>query len=124
MVDHISQYQRSNAINAASLASSAANKAEALELDATGSKKADKKPVIDGQQGAVRTELSSKARQLNEALNFAKHVPSEESLFNADKVSALKGRVDKGDLSAILAQYNTDDLANSMLKSPTAAFLQ
>lgn len=123
MVNHISQYQRNNQLNQAALQAASTKEANNVSADKS-AKQNQNAQKVDLHTNAVTTKLSDTARKLNEALSFAKHVPSEESLFNADKVSELKNMVDKGDIKELLARYNTDDMAAGLLNSPTAAFLR
>lgn len=122
MVNHISRYQNANQINQAAMQAAAAKQAQSIETADAAKQNVTQRSETNSD--AVSTRLSDKARRLNEALAFSKQVPSEEALFNTSKVTELKSMVDKGDIKELLARYNTDDLASSLLNSPTAAFLR
>lgn len=83
--------------------------------------------------GAANVSISSEAKTLwkreQEALRFARLAMSQpETVDNpaerSGKIAYLQNLVDHGRTQEYLRTLNTDDLVNSMLSSPTAAFLR
>lgn len=72
--------------------------------------------------------ISDAARKAYEAekdvLRFSRLAQRIQESFDQDKVSQLKNMVDSGRINDYLRSLNTDNLADSILKSSSAAFLR
>lgn len=121
MVDHINA-AGTNPLSSA-LTNALSNTQEAKELSRQENKAAAN---AYGQQsdGSSKTAISSKAKLLSQALAFARMSPTSPSDLTNTKVSDLKALYQAGGVDAVLARYDSNDLAESMLASPTAAFLR
>ena len=107
----------------------------ALTLKATGAEEAQEAAVVAKSPAAeaarkgyalqefsgVAPQISDKARLLSQAVMFARQVPAEAT--NSDKVTQFKAILEAGGPSALLAQFDSTDIAAGMLKSPVKQYL-
>ncbi len=100
-----------------------ANQAQALEASDTQAAK-QVKGYDNANDGSTKTSISAKARLLAQAVAFGRQVPESASVIADTRVSELKALFESGGPGALLEQYNTEDVADSLLKSPLAAFLR
>ena len=71
-----------------------------------------------------RAEVSNDAKRLLEAERFGRLASQIEEPFDSDKVARLREMVQHGRMSDILSSFDDNALAESLLASPTAAFLR
>ncbi|MFN8615302.1 MAG: hypothetical protein U0003_05270 [Vampirovibrionales bacterium] len=97
---------------------------QAEEVTATQPKKeaAATKSSNEADFSGVRSQISDKARLLSQAVMFARQVPRES--VDTDKVSHFKAILEAGGPAALLAQFDSQSVAESLLgDSATRRFL-
>ncbi|MDH4380247.1 MAG: hypothetical protein QE263_10135 [Vampirovibrionales bacterium] len=70
----------------------------------------------------VAPQISDKARLLSQAVMFAKQMGAEDTA-QSDKVTQFKAILEAGGPSALLAQFDSGNIATSMLNSPIKQYL-
>lgn len=75
-------------------------------------------------QATISDAAKSAYENEKEVLRFSRLAQRGKEPYNADKVSQLKNLVDNGRINEYLRSINTDELANSLLNSPSGAFLR
>ena len=72
--------------------------------------------------------ISDEARQAyeneKEVMRMSRLAQRIQEPYNADKVAQMKNLVDSGRINEYLRSVNTDELADSILNSPSGAFLK
>lgn len=110
-------------LNALSLKANSTDEAqEAAVVGKSPVAEAAKKGYALQEFSGVAPQISDKARLLSQAVMFAKQMGAEDSA-QSDKVTQFKSILEAGGPSALLAQFDTNDVAASMLKSPIKQYL-
>lgn len=88
---------------------------------------ADSKQIASLQFGDAAT-ISDAARQAyeseKEVLRFSRLAHRVKETIDTDKIAQFKGMIDNGRINEYLRSLNTDTLAQSLLNSPSGAFLR
>ena len=110
-------------LNALSLKANSAEEAqEAAVIGKSPVVEAAKKGYALQEFSGVSPQISSKARLLSQAVMFAKQLGAESSV-PSDKVTQFQSILEAGGPSALLAKFDTNDVAASMLNSPIKQYL-
>ena len=72
----------------------------------------------------ISDEAKQAYEQEKEILKFSRLAMRVKESFDGDKVSRLKDMVNSGKINDYLRNLNTDTLADSLLNSPSGAFLR
>ncbi len=75
-------------------------------------------------QATISDEARKAYESEKEILRFSRLAQRIREPFDADKVSHFKNLLDSGRINDYLRSLNTDELAASLLGSPSAAFLR
>ena len=75
-------------------------------------------------QASISDEAKKAYESEKETLRFSRLAQRVKAPFNAEKVAQLKNMVDSGRINDYLRSLNTDALADSILNSPSGAFLR
>lgn len=87
----------------------------------------------EGQSGGLNklldeATISDEAKQAyqkdKEVMRFSRLAQRIQAPFDSDKVAQIKNLLDSGRINEYLRSINTDELAQSLLDSPSAAFLR
>lgn len=92
------------------------NVESARESDAATLKLLDEASISDEAKKAWESE--------KEILRFSRLAQRVKEPFNAEKVAQLKNMVDTGRINDYLRSLNTEAIADSILNSPSGAFLR
>lgn len=93
------------------------NQDSARETAAVGSLK-----MLD--QATISDEARKAYESEKEVLRFSRLAQRVREPFDSDKVSHFKNLLDSGRINDYLRSLNTDELAASLLNSPSSAFLR
>ncbi len=119
----VDQINKSSVNQIAANVLSKSNQAQALENSDTQAAK-QAKGYGNASDGSTKTSISQKARMLAQAVTFGRQVPESASVIADTRVNELKALFETGGPAAVLGQYDTNDVADSLLKSSLAAFLR
>jgi hypothetical protein len=75
-------------------------------------------------QATISDEAKKAYESEKEVLRLSRLAQRIKEPYDADKVAQMKNLVDSGRINEYLRSLNTDELADSILNSPSGAFLQ
>lgn len=75
-------------------------------------------------EATISSEAKAAYEKDKEVMRFSRLAQRIKEPFNADKVANIKNMLDSGRINDYLRSINTDDLAQSLLNSPSGAFLR
>lgn len=75
-------------------------------------------------EATISDEAKKAYESEKEVLRFSRLAQRIKEPYNSDKVAQMKNLVDNGRINDYLRSINTDELANSLLNSPSGAFLR
>ncbi len=75
-------------------------------------------------EATISDEAKKAYESEKEVLRFSRLAQRVKEPYDAGKVAQMKNLVDSGRINEYLRSINTDDLAESMLNSPSGAFLR
>lgn len=75
-------------------------------------------------EATISDEAKSAYEKEKEVMRFSRLAQRIKAPFDSDKVANIKNMLDSGRINEYLRSINTDDLAQSLLNSPSSAFLR
>lgn len=75
-------------------------------------------------EATISDEAKQAYQKDKEVMRFSRLAQRIQTPFDADKVAQIKNLLDNGRINEYLRNINTDELAQSLLDSPSAAFLR
>ena len=75
-------------------------------------------------EATISDEAKQAYQKDKEVMRFSRLAQRIQVPFNSDKVAQIKNLLDNGRINEYLRSINTDELAQNLLDSPSAAFLR